>query len=164
MPCRAVVSAGARIVMAIVLLASVALKVSHPHPTPVGGRVGIGAFEDLLIAHEVVPQGLVAPSARLVLVVELALALWLMSHWRARSASLTALALMVVFSAYAVAVHARGGDARCGCFGDLSAADLRLHLAQNLGLGMLCWVGSRRTRVSSARDVTTTDTREPPLI
>lgn len=141
MSVRNFVSAGARITVAMVLLASFVLKVSYAQPTPVRGRVGIGAFEDLLVRHEVVPADLVAIVARAVLVAEFGLALWLLSHWRPRVSAALALVLMVVFSAYTIAVYVRNGDPTCGCFGVLSVEGLRLHLFQNTGIGAVCCLG-----------------------
>lgn len=139
---KPLISAGARIFIAIVLLAALVLKVSHSQPTPVRGQVGIGAFEDLLLLHDVIPERLIFVTARAVLLVELVLALWLLSHWRARLAASSALGLMVAFSAYGVAVYVRNGDPECGCFGVLSAESLRMHLVQNSLLALLRGVGA----------------------
>lgn len=134
---RPFICASARVILGLILLTSAGMKYIYDQPTPVSARVGIGAFEDLMIRHEVLPIAIIPITAPLVIATELLLALWLLSHYKPRAASLAALGLMLAFSTYLVLIYINNGDPSCGCFGVLSREDLTQQLARNSVLLLL---------------------------
>ena len=158
-------SAIARVLVALILFASAVLKVTYSQPTPVNGRVGIGAFEDLMIRHEVLPAVIIPMTARMVVGTELLIALWLLTHWRPRAASLAALTLMLAFSTYLIMIYINNGDPTCGCFGVLSKEGLTQQLARNSVLLLLCgigalWVGKHIPTPQHPPTISTTHAKE----
>jgi hypothetical protein len=128
---RPMVGLLARTGVGLTLLSAVLGKLTYAQPTPVGGRVGLGAFEDALIQHDIIPIVLIPSAARSVVIVELCLGVWLLSHLRPRLASLLAFALLVSFSAYLIAVYAHHGEPSCGCFGVVTGHSLAATLVRN---------------------------------
>jgi hypothetical protein len=76
--------------------------------------------------------------------VELVAALALVLRIRPRAGAWVAGALLAVFTVGIALAMARGLDFECGCFGKASSARVGWgKLAQNLGMLLLAWVGTR---------------------
>jgi Methylamine utilisation protein MauE len=104
-----------RLFLGLVLLASAA-----------GKLLDVEGFARILGTYEAFPEAALRPLALTVPLVELALALWLFSGRRLAAAAVSALALHIVYGAWAAATLLRGlRIPNCGCFG--------VFLAQPLG-------------------------------
>jgi len=134
-----------RICLALVFLYAAAMKFSSLKLSPVSSRVGLGAFEDLMFRHDVIPIHLIPWVAKGVVSIEVLLGIALLTHIKPRIVSGAAFVLLLSFSTYLILVYLHNGNPTCGCFGTLSQSSLALQLIRNslfLALAFLCawWV------------------------
>jgi len=130
-----------RIVLAVVFLYASAMKFSYGKLSPVSSRVGIGAFEDLMFRHDVIPIHLIPYVAKGIVSLEVLLGVALLTHLKPRIVSVASLLLLLSFSIYLVLVYLHNGDPTCGCFGTLSRSSLVTQLMRNGLLMVLAALG-----------------------
>ncbi|HWT91518.1 MAG TPA: MauE/DoxX family redox-associated membrane protein [Solirubrobacteraceae bacterium] len=118
------------LVLAVVLTAAATAKLQAPTQ-----------FRSVL--RDLVPQPAVRPAARMVPVLELAVAVWLLSGVASTAAACAVVALLVLFTAALLRMWRLGIAQDCGCFGEASQAStpasgvVRNVLLLALGLAML---------------------------
>ncbi len=138
---QCIIGAMCRIFLGLILLYAAGMKLSYDQPTPVSGRVGIGAFEDLMIRHDVIPIHLIPYVAKGIVSLEVLLGVALLTHLKPRIVSVASLLLLLSFSIYLVLVYLHNGDPTCGCFGTLSRSSLVTQLMRNGLLMVLAALG-----------------------
>lgn len=124
---------GARIVLAVVLIAAALPKLWDPP-----------AFAQAIHAYHLAPRGLVAPLALALPWLELLLALALLVGPFRRIAALWVLGLMLAFTLGLSINLARGNPVDCGCFGasqpksrEARLVDMRWAILRDLALALL---------------------------
>jgi uncharacterized membrane protein YphA (DoxX/SURF4 family) len=98
---------GARALIGLVLVVAGALKLPDP-----------AAAERAVRAYRLLPEGLVAPAAFGLPVIEVAVGLALLAGVFVRTAAIAAAVLLAVYIAAIASVWARGLSIDCGCFGN----------------------------------------------
>lgn len=81
------------------------------------------AFAQSISNYHLVPESLVGPIAAVVPVLEIVVALALVTGFAARGAAIAAAAMLAVFSAAIAQAIARDIDIACGCFGTASSPE-----------------------------------------
>lgn len=125
------IAAAGRIAVGIVFLFAAATKLGSSHVGQHGFLQGAAAFADTMMAHRVIPQSLTLFVAWCVVVAEIGIGAWLLSHRGPRQAALCACAVLALFTAYLAAAHLRADNPECGCFGVVSSKSLAWSAARN---------------------------------
>ena len=95
--------------------------------TGLGKLIDVPGFARIVASYEVLPVSLTLPAAGVLTFTELALAVWLASGLRQRTAAAASAMLHVVYAAWSGAALWRGLEiANCGCFGVFLARPLSL--------------------------------------
>ncbi len=111
----------------------------------------MNGFVAVVSSYLVMPTFLLVPSAWLLTLGELGLAIWLFSGWRIREAALVLLALHLTYLVWLLVALVRGLDLpNCGCFGVYFARPLSWSSPiEDAVLIMLAfWLWQRASRVA----------------
>ncbi len=133
---RAACAAALRTGVGAYLLFAAGAKVLVIDAGGAGPAYGVSLFASVLERQQVVPASSAPGVALGVILLELAVGAWLLTHVRARHAAAAAITLLVVFAGYLLLAYRQVGNADCGCLGKISSASLGSALLRNAVLGL----------------------------
>ncbi len=112
--------------------------------------INMPGFYPVVASYQVLPSALIVPSAWLLALLELLLALWLATRWQARWAALLLVGLHLLYWFWLLAALLRGLKLdNCGCFGAYWARPLTWYSLLEDGvlllLALWLWRSSART-------------------
>ena len=146
-------AASGRIVVALVFLFAAWEKVTGFLPVQGKELRGLDSFAHLIRTHAIIPPSLAGLTASAVVTVEVAIAILLLWHRWPRTAALSGLILLILFSVYVGVLYTSQDDPNCGCFGSLSGGSLVEGLTRNAPLIAACslsLIPAASRRVTSA--------------
>ena len=84
----------------------------------------IYGFSKIVSGYGVLPEGLVLPVSIIVPFAEFVLGIMLLINFHPRIASLSLLAMVVVFTGFSAVIYFTGNTSDCGCFGKLGEREI----------------------------------------
>ena len=99
--------------------------------------VSVDSFEIYIFSFEIIPLGLSFIAARLVIVAEFALGLWMICGSHSKASVVCAMAMTGAFSLFLLILIALGSKENCHCFGELVNFTPMQSLLKNIALLLL---------------------------